>query len=75
MTILQELMYSITEMNRNKRDILSDMEFLRPNENIPTRVSSAGSRDFYSCYYRVSIFDVILFFLESMFIFPKYLNL
>lgn len=39
--IRNELMYSITEMNRNKRDILSDMEFLRPNENIPTRDTSA----------------------------------
>ncbi|XP_063686384.1 interaptin-like [Bolinopsis microptera] len=39
--IRNELMYSITEMNRNKRDILSDMELLRPNENIPTRDTSA----------------------------------
>ena len=34
-------MYSITEMNRNKRDILSDLERMRPNgqsDNIPTRV-------------------------------------
>ena len=34
-------MYSITEMNRNKRDILSDLERMRPtgqNDDVPTRV-------------------------------------
>ena len=43
-------MYSITEMNRNKRDILSDLERMRPtghNDDIPTRVGFYCVRNFF----------------------------